>query len=919
MDEVREQSVPLLRELQPHYTSINKESNDGDELGFVGDFANEDGLLPGSQKKGLSTFFGVFVPCVLSIFSVILFLRLGFVLGQAGLIGTLVMLGVAYFVVALTILSISAISTNGIIKGGGAYYMISRSLGPEFGGSIGTIFFFANVCASALYIAGFVESLVDNFGPSSSIDALPSSHWMIFAYSSGVLLFCLIICLVGANAFARASFLIFIVVMTSVVSVFVSFGVVGERNIDPPASNSHVNTTLVYTGLSQDTLRDNLNANFTVDYTTGVKQTFQSVFGVLFNGCTGIMAGANMSGDLAQPSRSIPLGTLAASGFTFLVYVALFALSAAAATRALLVNDYDYLEDTSLKSPLVTMGVFAATLSAALSTLIGASRILEALARDQLFGSWMLVFIGKGNSSNPIRAVFASWFLVQLVLFVGQINIIAPIVSMLFLLCYGVVNLACFVQRVQASPNFRPTFKYFSWHTGLLGAISCVAVMFFVQPMYAAASFLLMMLLFIFISYRAIPSNWGEVSQALIYHQVRKYLLRLKDNTISVKYWRPQLLLLVTNPRHHYNVISFMNDLKKGGLLVLGQVHVDTFSREAIQDVRAIKSAWLTLASTAKWKAFVDVVLGRSVREGVRSLLSTCGLGGMRPNIVVLNFCHDDKTDDQLIDRMAKAADRAARNAWIRTFSSSELNGFEAVDSVFPTIADMENSGARESLLKEVDYVGLLRDILLTRKSIILTRHFAQLEDRIQEALGSNCTYYIDLYPIVRPSSTRSLSFDFILQMATILHMVKQWRNLKIRVFSIVDPGVDVSAEETKIRTVLEDVRVIDAEVKMITYIPPGPMSTEESQTFAAASILDQYAFVNRMILTNSSKTCVVFSYLYAPPEVPACTSDKDYSSKEGAIAQEYIASLDLLTKNTPPICLFHGTEPVVTPNALAV
>eukprot|EP00041_Stephanoeca_diplocostata_P004877 m.52630 g.52630 ORF g.52630 m.52630 type:complete len:418 (-) comp15425_c0_seq1:586-1839(-) len=316
------------------------------------------GLLSSSKKDGLSMFEGVFVPCVLSIFSVVLFLRLGYVIGQAGLIVTLVMLVVAYFIVLLTILSISAISTNGLVKGGGAYYMISRSLGPEFGGAIGIIFFFANVFSSGLYVVGFVEALNHN------VRQLPSSRWEDFAYGSVVLMFCLMVCIVGAKAFAKASLIIWIAVMISVASVLLNFAYAKENDsISCPLENHNnescgVEGALAYTRVSSETLHDNINTHWTEDYTTGSVQSLQVVFAVLFNGCTGIMAGANISGDLKNASVAIPYGTIAASVFTFCIYVVLIVMTAATCTRALLINDYSYMQDINVVPPLVIIGIF---------------------------------------------------------------------------------------------------------------------------------------------------------------------------------------------------------------------------------------------------------------------------------------------------------------------------------------------------------------------------------------------------------------------------------------------------------------------------------------------------------------------------------------------------------------------------------
>lgn len=336
------------------------------------------------------------------------------------------------------------------------------------------------------------------------------------------------------------------------------------------------------------------------------------------------MAGANMSGDLANPSRSIPWGTLAASAFTLAIYILIVGLTSATTSRELLVNDYSYISDISISRICITIGVFAATLSAALSTLIGSSRILQAISRDNLIGTWFKFF--SKETGEPIRAVLMSWLMVQCVLFVGAINVIAPIVSMLFLLCYGMVNVACFMLRVQSSPNFRPTFRFFSWHTALLGALCCFGIMFFISPIYAAASFCFMLLLFLFINSREVPAEWGDVSQALIYHQVRKYLLRLKPDTpVGAKYWRPQLLVLVSNPRESFQMAHTMNDMKKGGLLVLGTVHVGKWSQDNLSALAEERTAWQRLAALEKWKAFVDGIVASTLRGGVQALLMTTG------------------------------------------------------------------------------------------------------------------------------------------------------------------------------------------------------------------------------------------------------------------------------------------------------
>ncbi|XP_074535683.1 solute carrier family 12 member 9 isoform X3 [Halichoeres trimaculatus] len=420
------------------------------------------------QPKKLSIFFGVVIPTLLSMFSVVVFLRIGFAVGQSGLYQAIAMFLVAYFIISMTVLSVCAISTNGALDAGGAYYMISRALGPEFGGSIGIMFFLANVCGCALYVLGLVEAIVATFGvpedgtlPTSPYQVLPSGYWWSLLYGTAVALLCLLVCLVGAHIYAKATFLIFLVVMFVLGTIFVSFFAVRPRTINLPSSTA-INgsgpgfpTTANFTGFKLDTLLGNLKADYTVDYTTGNMMTFATVFAVMFNGCTGIMAGSNMSGELKNPSYSIPRGTITAVIFTFITYNLLSVLVACSCDRILLQRDYSFLRDINIWNPFVTIGVYSSTLSAAMSNLIGGSRILYALAKDDLFGKVLSPAKKTSHSGNPWMSVLISWFLVQLVLFSGKLNTIASIVTIFFLLVYAAVDLACLALEWASAPNFR--------------------------------------------------------------------------------------------------------------------------------------------------------------------------------------------------------------------------------------------------------------------------------------------------------------------------------------------------------------------------------------------------------------------------------------------------------------------------------
>lgn len=409
-----------------------------------------------------------------------------------------------------------------------------------------------------------------------------------------------------------------------------------------------------YAGLYDgfETLSNNLYQNYTKDYSAGGNTvTFAVVFGVLFSGVTGIMAGANMSGELKSPSKSIPVGTLSAVAFTFVCYVILSFLIGATTSRFLLQNNYLFLMPINLWPIFVAVGILTATFSTALSNLIGSSRVLEAMARDRIYGS-ILDFVSRGTyKNNPIVAVLISWVLVECILLIGSLNLIAQINSVLFLLSYMATNLACLGIEITGAPNFRPTFKYFTWHTCFIGLIGTLIMMFVINFIYASLSIIMCLILIISLhifSPTTQKSESGSISQALMFHQVRKYLLMLDSRKNHVKFWRPQMLLLVSSPRSSCPLIDFVNDMKKGGLYILGHVKVGEFSENSSDDDPTIAEygKWLSLIDHMRVKAFAEVTMARSIREGVQHLIRISGMGAMKPNTIILGFYDEELITD---------------------------------------------------------------------------------------------------------------------------------------------------------------------------------------------------------------------------------------------------------------------------------
>ncbi|XP_071380130.1 solute carrier family 12 member 9 isoform X2 [Centroberyx affinis] len=913
---------------------------------------------PHRQPQKLSTFFGVVIPTLLSMFSVVVFLRLGFVVGQCGLYQAIAMFLVAYFIISMTVLSVCAISTNGALDAGGAYYMISRALGPEFGGSIGIMFFLANVCGSALYVLGLVEAIVATFGVpedgatvSSSYQVLPSGYWWSLLYGTGVALLCLLVCLVGAHIYAKATFLIFLVVMFVLGTIFISFFAVRPRTIPlpgPAVPGPVANGTgpgppgfANFTGFKLDTLLGNLPAHYTVDYTTGTMMTFATVFAVMFNGCTGIMAGSNMSGRWGNPSYSIPRGTITAVIFTFIIYNLLSLLVACSCDRTLLQRDYSFLRDINVWNPFVTIGVYSSTLSAAMSNLIGASRILYALARDDLFGKVLSPAKRTSHSGNPWVSVLISWFLVQLVLFSGKLNTIASIVTIFFLLVYAAVDLACLALEWASAPNFRPTFRYFTWHTCVLGIVGCAIMMFLINAIYASASIAFMLLLLLLIHYLSPTSSWGYISQALIFHQVRKYLLMLDVRKDHVKFWRPQVLLMVSNPRSSVGLITFINDIKKSGLYVLGHVQLGDLNTLPSDPLQSQYDSWLSLVDHLNIKAFVNLTLADSVRHGVQHLLFISGLGGMRPNTLVLGFYDGCLPEDKLIGPLLSTSRS--------TDPASPSEDPEEQPSLFHFASLRGSSDRKDSgeigdgkVLGPQEYVAVIADAMKMLKNVALARYFNHF-DRAQALSppAGKGAVYVDVWPVnlLRPDSSSYVDTCslFLLQLACILNMVRAWRKARLRLFLCVEAGRSLRGSEEKLGQLLKELR-IKANVYTVPWDeqvalhwqrqgesgrkrPPFLDGDKEEERRAAEEeeeeneddyvnsfpsnatrLSDEYlSAVNKLILEQARPPPAVrFLYLPRPP-----ADTRRYTT--------YLRQLDLLTQDLGPTLLIHGVTPVIT------
>ncbi len=557
-----------------------------------------------ATPQGFRTFGGVFTPCTLTILGVIMFLRYGQVVGQAGVLAALIIVAISKVITTLTTLSLSAIATNTKVKGGGAYFLISRSLGVEFGGAIGVVFFLAQAISVAMYVIGFSEAFVDSFG------AAAGSPVVVASVTNAVVFVCVFI---GAGWTIKVQYFILAILCVSMVSFF--GGAIGD--FDPAL----------------------LSSNMQPSYLEG--QNFFTMFALFFPAVTGIMAGANMSGDLADPGRSIPKGTLAAVAVTAAVYLIQAALLGGSRTSAELIGNNLIIKEIAWSASLITAGVFAATLSSALGSMMGAPRILQALARDNVF-SWLKFFgSGTGKSAEPRRATVVTFAIAQACILLGDLNAIAPVITMFFMITYGTLNLATFYEAITKNPSYRPRFRFSHWTTSLLGAIACLAVMFLIDWVWAVVSLVLMAGLCWYISLHEIEARWGNMQSGLKFERTRRNLLKLEAEIYHPKNWRPNILALSGSAWTRPHLAVYGHWLSAGhGILTLSQI----ISGEVEDRLTQRSSAEKLLRSfidKQELEAFPAVVVAPFVSDGIESLVQCHGIGGLRPNTVLLGWPND--------------------------------------------------------------------------------------------------------------------------------------------------------------------------------------------------------------------------------------------------------------------------------------
>uniref|UniRef100_A0A8C2J4B9 Solute carrier family 12 member 10, tandem duplicate 1 n=1 Tax=Cyprinus carpio TaxID=7962 RepID=A0A8C2J4B9_CYPCA len=761
---------------------------------------------------------GVMVRCMLNIWGVILFLRLSWITSQAGILLTWLIILMSVLVTSITALSVSAISTNGRVSSGGAYFMISRTLGPELGGPIGVVFSFANALACALNTVGFSETVRDLLieYDSQIVDSINDVR-IIGSITVTVLL---LISLAGMEWESKTQILFFLVLMVSFINYFV-----GTLIPATPQKQS-----IGVFGYRSEIFLENLFPDW-----RGPEGDFFRMFAIFFPSAIGILAGANISGDLKEPEIAIPRGTLMAIFWTTVSYLAISSTVGACVLRDAsgnmndslplnfteaceglscglgwnftecqqsgtcsfgLSNSFQVLIQVSGFGPLIYAGIFAATLSSALAFLVSAPKVFQCLCKDNIYPYIGFFAKGYGKNNEPLRAYLLCYIIAMCFILIAELNVIAPLISNFFLCSYALINFSCFHASITNSPGWRPSFRYFSPWTGLFGAVISVVLMFLLTWWAALIAFGLIIFLFGYVVYKKPEVNWGSSVQASTYNMALSYSVSLAGVEDHVKNYRPQCLVLTGPPTLRPALVDFVGSFTKNvSLMICGDILMKSVSLRNSNEM--IK--WL---NQRKVRSFYTSFKASDLREGARHLLQASGLGKMKPNILVMGF----------------------KMNWQESSS-------KGIEDYINTIYDAFDSNHGVCVLRMMDGLDI-RDELET-EGMLCSSVKNTVNDQIKTVFQSKQgKKTIDVYWI-------SDDGGLTLLVPYLLTRRKRWRRSKVRVF-IIGEQQTMENDRKEMKTLLQRFRLDVHDVIVMTDSERPPLAKKRFEEMLAPFRLNE-------------------------------------------------------------------------------
>ncbi len=562
----------------------------------------------------------VFLAAISTILGAVLFLRFGYAVANVGLLGAFLIILIGHAVTIPTALAISEIATNRRVEGGGEYFIISRSFGTTIGATIGIALYLSQAISVAFYSIAFAEAFQ------------PLAPWI-----EG---------LTGLAFDPRMVSLPFVVLLLALIMVRgADAGVIGLYLI---AAVLAVALLLFFLGPSMEGAPDDISLRSKIADPAG----FFIVFAIVFPAFTGMTAGVGLSGDLANPRKSIPLGTLSATLVGMAVYILVVIKLSASATPEAMAGDQLIMGQIALWGPIIPIGLACATVSSALGSVLVAPRTLQAIANDRVV-RWRSVtdFLsrGSGNANEPRNATAITAVIAITFVAAGNVDFVARIISMFFMVTYGSLCAISFLEHFAARPSYRPTF-HSRWYLSLLGAVACLLLMFQMDPVYALLAIISMAML-----YRAIRAarasnrdDLGAIFRAVMVQATRQMQIGLqtRGDEDTADQWRPAIIMvdgrtfdraaplqLLTWLCHRHAVGTYLH-------YIPGLLNPETYreSKKTLGDL-------INLARDRASGVYVDTIISPSMRSALAQSLQVPGISGMENNAVLFEFSPQDPPD----------------------------------------------------------------------------------------------------------------------------------------------------------------------------------------------------------------------------------------------------------------------------------
>ncbi len=561
-----------------------------------------------TKLKKFGTFGGVFTPTLLTILGVIMYLRMGWVVGNAGLLGAWVIIIVSFLITLCTALSMSAITTNIRIGAGGAYAIISQALGLEVGGSLGIPRYISQGLAVTMYIFGFREGWLGIFPDHDPflVDIIVFATLISIAY-------------ISADLAIKTQYFIMVIILLSLVSIVMA---AYDGSMTIPTENA------VRWGTFRGSIENNFNGS-----------SFWIVFAVFFPAATGIMAGANMSGELKDPKKSIPLGTLWAIGVSFVIYMVLAFWIARSATEDELISNYNVIIDKSYFGPLVIAGVLGATFSSALASMVGSSRILFAMGEHKVL-PYASFLSGKSANGQPRNAMLVTGIMIFVTMLLRDLNAIAPLVTLFFLITYAMINIVVIIEQQLGLISYRPLFKVNKW-IPWVGLLSSIMAMFIINPTISLVSLIIVFVVYWFLSRQNLETPFEDVRSGLFVsfaEWAAKHTWGMKK--MQQRAWKPNLMVPIRDINGAKGNFQFLRNIAapKGSIKLLGIAPFES-SAPFVEELTSLSEAFQAKGVFSSWTVIHTDEFAKGVNYGNQALKGAF----FRPNIVFLNLQqHDD-------------------------------------------------------------------------------------------------------------------------------------------------------------------------------------------------------------------------------------------------------------------------------------